>query len=175
MTTPAGLQDLLLRSPESSPVSHSPKIAPIDPVADDGGVFMLEDDDGEDVDEEEVPEESSGRHADMCVDFGLSMTEYDPEEYVPANRRFSFDADSPKRAAGLPPSPGKQEEFLATSFTGSPRLQSALQSLHQQSKSRSRASSDAIPAMLLPGPAAGGAAAEATRDRFAGVGGPVRA
>jgi hypothetical protein len=114
---------------------------------------MLEDEDGDDVDEEEVPEESSGRHADMCVDFGLSMTEYDPEDYVPTRRR-SFDADSPKVAA--------QDEFLGTSFTGSPRLQSALQSLHQQTKCRSRTNSDAIPSML-------------GHDRFSGAGDVARA
>jgi hypothetical protein len=134
---------MLLESPDSSPVSHSPKIAPIAPVAEDDGVFMLEDEDGDDVvDEEEVPEESSGRHADMFVDFGLSMTEYDPEDYVPANRRLS-DPDSPKPGMYSPkPKPPQQDEFLGTSFTGSPRLQSALQSLHQQTKSRSRTNSD---------------------------------
>jgi hypothetical protein len=141
MSTQPHLEDMLLESPEASPVAQSPKIAalaPIPAIDGDDGVFMLEDEDGDDVDEEEVPEESSGRHADMLVDFGLSMTEYDPEEYVPAHRRGSFDADSPK--------PNKQEEFLGTSFTGSPRLQSALQSLHQQTKCRSRTNSD-IPAM----------------------------
>jgi hypothetical protein len=155
MTTSIHLQDMLLESPEASPVSHSPKIAPIPAMPEDDGVFMLEDEDGDDVDEvvdeEEVPEESSGRHADMCMDFGLSMTEYDPEEYVPTTRR-SFDADSPKPSS-------KQEEFLGTSFTGSPRLQSALQSLHQQTKCRSRTNSD-IPAM---------------HDRFSGAGELARA
>jgi hypothetical protein len=143
---------MLLESPECSPVAQSPKIAPIPAISDDDGVFMLEDEDGEDVDEEEVPEESSGRHADLCVDFGLSMTEYDPEDYVPTQRR-SFDAESPKPK-------NNQEEFLGTSFTGSPRLQSALQSLHQQTKCRSRTNSDAIPTM---------------HDRFSGAGEVARA
>jgi hypothetical protein len=154
VTTTSHLKDMLLESPESSPVSHSPKIAPIPAIPDDG-VFMLEDEDGDDVDEEEVPDESTGRHADMCVDFGLSMTEYDPEEYVPTNKR-SFDTESPKNESLQSPTKNKQEEFLGTSFTGSPRLQSALQSLHQQTKCRSRTNSD-INTMPV-------------HDRFAGAG-----
>lgn len=102
---------------------------------DDGGVFALDDED-DDEDDEEVPEESAG-----ALDFGLSMEEYDQAEMTGRAARRDSSPLGRSLTRDLPRSMTRSMthddgEFLGTSFTGSPRLQNALQMLHSQCRSR---------------------------------------
>lgn len=115
---------------DATPTPHADQFAEGTPYADEG-VFMLDDED-----EEVMPEEDYGGE----VDFGLTMEEYEPDDYVPSQRRDSH--DGPLSLGAARSSPQRQAtgmsdgDFLGSSFTGSPRLQSALQELHQQCRSR---------------------------------------
>jgi hypothetical protein len=154
------------RSPPNDPgsVQCSPQFAPADPgsIDEDDGVFLLEDED-EEPDEEEVPEESTTRNTDM-VDFGLEMTEYDPDDYVPSYRRNSGSVDHGSVPRGsLPMSLPKADEFLANGFVGSPRLQNALQSLKAEVQVRSRTTS------MNEAPGIGSPLSPVPQDRFFGA------
>lgn len=116
---------------QESPQARSP--VPMPGVGgaldEDEGVFLLDD---EDEEEEEIPEESCG-----AMDFGLTMEEYEPDEYVPSAPRVTAATPVSSYLSNLPgPRRMSDEEFLGSNFTGSPRLQSALQQLHSQCRSR---------------------------------------